>query len=319
MSVLSPQSSKQNDEHLTNLREVMGVMQHHDAVTGTEKQHVANDYARLLQTAIDKCSAVIKTTLNQLTIDWTNSKVRQNDELDPKYEFEFETCADLNISSCMISEQSDKFTVTVYSPLARSTLDYIRIPIKNGSYEVMDYRNVPVASQIVPIPENVRKLQYRLAESDVELVFAASELPPLGYKSYFVQRKSGQPTEYTEETAEPSVQLLQDDAGIGLTSGQSITIGNRFLNLTFDANGLLSHATSEDAQIQVKQNFYVYKAYIGVNYPSEKRSSGAYIFRPNVTESSPVVSRADIRVYRGDIVDEVHQVNAVCLIIWQSS
>lgn len=26
----------------------MGVMQHHDAVTGTEKQLVANDYSRIL-------------------------------------------------------------------------------------------------------------------------------------------------------------------------------------------------------------------------------------------------------------------------------
>jgi len=35
-------------EDLSSLREAMGVMQHHDAITGTEKQHVADDYARLL-------------------------------------------------------------------------------------------------------------------------------------------------------------------------------------------------------------------------------------------------------------------------------
>ena len=28
------------------LREAMGVAQHHDAVSGTSKQHVANDYAK---------------------------------------------------------------------------------------------------------------------------------------------------------------------------------------------------------------------------------------------------------------------------------
>lgn len=28
------------------LRRAMGTMQHHDAVTGTEKQHVAEDYAQ---------------------------------------------------------------------------------------------------------------------------------------------------------------------------------------------------------------------------------------------------------------------------------
>lgn len=40
---------------ITALRETMGVMQHHDAITGTEKQHVANDYARLLSEAIEEC------------------------------------------------------------------------------------------------------------------------------------------------------------------------------------------------------------------------------------------------------------------------
>lgn len=312
LSALSPQPNKQAEEHLTNLREVMGVMQHHDAVTGTEKQHVANDYARLLQMAIDKCSAVIKTTLNQLTIDWSGTKIKRNDDYDPKYEFEFETCADLNISSCTISEQSDKFTVTVYSPLARSTIDYVRIPVKNGSYEVLDYRNVPVPSQIVAIPENVRNLQYRKAESDAELVFAANELPPLGYKSYFIQRKANHQNPNNEQAIEPSVLLMQDDATIEADNhraGATITIGNKYLNLTFDENGLLSHATTEDAQLQVKQNFYVYKAYIGANYPSDKRSSGAYIFRPNVTEASSVVNRAEVEVFRGEIVDEIHQVN----------
>lgn len=37
-----------HDEELENFREAMGIMQHHDAVTGTEKQFVAEDYARIL-------------------------------------------------------------------------------------------------------------------------------------------------------------------------------------------------------------------------------------------------------------------------------
>jgi hypothetical protein len=31
----------------------MGLAQHHDAVSGTEKQHVANDYAQRLSDGID--------------------------------------------------------------------------------------------------------------------------------------------------------------------------------------------------------------------------------------------------------------------------
>jgi hypothetical protein len=34
--------------------EAMGLAQHHDAVSGTEKQHVANDYAQRLSDGIDR-------------------------------------------------------------------------------------------------------------------------------------------------------------------------------------------------------------------------------------------------------------------------
>ena len=48
---------------LIAMREAMGVMQHHDAVTGTEKQHVAHDYARILTEGMDECSIVNEAAL----------------------------------------------------------------------------------------------------------------------------------------------------------------------------------------------------------------------------------------------------------------
>ena len=41
-------TNQPDNKELQLFREAMGVMQHHDAVTGTEKQHVAQDYARVL-------------------------------------------------------------------------------------------------------------------------------------------------------------------------------------------------------------------------------------------------------------------------------
>jgi len=40
------------------MKEAMAVLQHHDAVTGTEKQHVANDYARLLHMGVEECHKI---------------------------------------------------------------------------------------------------------------------------------------------------------------------------------------------------------------------------------------------------------------------
>lgn len=45
----------------------MGVMQHHDAVTGTEKEHVAHDYSRLLSNAMDNCQGAATAALEYVT------------------------------------------------------------------------------------------------------------------------------------------------------------------------------------------------------------------------------------------------------------
>jgi hypothetical protein len=46
----------QDSEHSsTILRDAMAVAQHHDAVTGTEKQHVAYDYAKRLSMGAEQC------------------------------------------------------------------------------------------------------------------------------------------------------------------------------------------------------------------------------------------------------------------------
>lgn len=51
------------EEDLTPLKEAMGIMQHHDAITGTEKQHVAQDYARILTAAMNVADSNIDEIL----------------------------------------------------------------------------------------------------------------------------------------------------------------------------------------------------------------------------------------------------------------
>lgn len=289
----------------------MGIMQHHDAVTGTEKQHVADDYAYLLQEAIDLCSLNTRETLNQLTIEEDNLMRDRAAAYNPNNRFDFETCENLNISACYVSENNERFIVTLYNPLAHSTFQYVRVPVEDGNdYIVKDYRDVPVLSQLVPISNEVQSLKFRISKSVVELVFLASELPPLGYKSYFIENIAS-----NSEANEPNVLVVLDE---GFQSDQPVmadvvdlngpvTIGNKYLNITFDQNGLLNSLHGNGQSMNVKQNFYTYEAAIGDNEEFANRSSGAYIFRPNVTEAQPIATKATIRVINGPVVDEVHQ------------
>lgn len=53
----------QDEARITELREAMGVMQHHDAITGTMKDHVAQDYARMLNLAIGSSRVAAETAI----------------------------------------------------------------------------------------------------------------------------------------------------------------------------------------------------------------------------------------------------------------
>lgn len=297
------------ETHLSMLRRAMGVMQHHDAVTGTEKQHVANDYSRLLSLSMAACGANTKSSLNQFTtgkIPQPQLGKRRRAEHPPTrtdyLEFEFNSCQNLNISSCETTENATQFMVTVYNPLAHATYQYIRVPVGGQKYEVRDYRNIVVPSQLVPVPKTILDLDFRQSEAKYEIVFQANEVPGLGYKSYYITKLSND-VDIDEDMSSPEVVHIKRE------SDKRTVIGNEFLNVTFDVNGLLSEITVDGVNNKLSQNFLYYKGAIGDNGSFENRSSGAYIFRPEPKSKEKIISKeVTIEVYRGEMVDEVHQV-----------
>ncbi|XP_053677468.1 lysosomal alpha-mannosidase [Anopheles nili] len=290
LTALAPIKESHMEPHLSVLREAMGVMQHHDAITGTEKQHVANDYARMLFRAVKACGANTQVVLNQLLHPDEGSVADR-----PKYTFAFESCHLLNVSKCELTELKDSFTVTLYNPLAHAGHEYVRVPVSGGRYIVRDYRNVEVSAQLVPIPESVLNLAYRFSNATAELVFLANELPPLGFKSYFVTRAIDSLDDFLHEMSTPPA------------ASPEVTIGNRYLNVSFDSNGFLSTITIDGVTNRLRQTFVYYEGALGNNEEFRNRSSGAYIFRPNGTERT-VTETVQLKVVKGPTVQEVHQV-----------
>ncbi|XP_049884045.1 lysosomal alpha-mannosidase-like isoform X1 [Pectinophora gossypiella] len=162
---------------LNELKGAMGIMQHHDAITGTEKQHVTHDYVRLLDAAIEDAITIARQAFN---------KMIQGDALKPPI-LSYDRCR-LNESSCHTSEQSQQFVVTVYNHLAWQVNEPIRIPVLDGNYAVYAPNGDLIVSQLVDIPEAVKRLPSRKSSATHEIVFIA-HLHPLSYKNFYVTKK----------------------------------------------------------------------------------------------------------------------------------
>lgn len=259
---------------LNALREAMGVMQHHDAITGTEKQHVADDYARQLDRAMDECDIITTAAINKLLES-------PNITLTP--------CPLVNISQCHYTETQKLFVVTVYNPLSRPVDKILRIPIKGNSYGVNDSQGYKYPVQLIPIPDFIRNIPGRVSVADTELIFLADNLPPLGWKSFVVHSSEGNKVNKVNTPDKSSVHNFKDTA----------------FNINPDT-GLLTSIQINGVSINVSQNFYYYNGFVGDNKKFVNRSSGAYIFRPK-GPLEKVTDKVDYQVYQGEIVSEVHQ------------
>ncbi|XP_026462046.1 lysosomal alpha-mannosidase-like isoform X2 [Ctenocephalides felis] len=298
---------KNEPDSLELLREAMGVMQHHDAITGTEKQHVAEDYARLLHDAVSGCAESAGDAIRKIFANATNVSSQYNKMA---LNMELQTCPGLNISQCSYTESEDNFVVTLYNPLARSRKQFVRLPVQAGtqdaqiSYTVMDHNGATVPSQLVPVPVFVRNLPGRTAKTTAELVFAA-DIPAVGVASYFVHRQKSKNT--GEENAD---YLYANLKSAEYKDADQIVLGSSTLSLTLSTStGRIFNASFNGTELPLEQEFVYYRGASGNNEVFENRSSGAYIFRPNGTAHPFLNGKEPVKfdMVAGDLVDEVHQ------------
>ncbi|XP_052655960.1 lysosomal alpha-mannosidase isoform X1 [Harpia harpyja] len=261
------------------LREAVAVAQHHDAVTGTEKQHVADDYARQLAAGWESCQLLVANALASL------SGSKEN----------FVFCNALNISICPLTEAAGRFTVIFYNPLGRHVSWPIRLPVNGASYAVTDPQGQPVPSEVVPISNFTHRLRGDGSSATRELLFQASA-PPLGFSTFTVSRMS---------RGDPRVPPAQTPV-----LSQPREIQNEHVRVLFDPlTGHLKEIQNLDKSISlpVFQSFYWYNASIGND--ETPQASGAYIFRPNSSEPIPVSGSKQVSTYlvKNRLVQEVHQ------------
>ncbi|CAL1531573.1 unnamed protein product [Lymnaea stagnalis] len=273
---------------LQHLAEVLGVAQHHDAVSGTEKQAVAFDYAERLADGVNGAQNVVQ---DAYTI-WMSS----GSESAPQQVF----CQSLNISICNVSQNSNNFQVTFYNPLVHPVSYTARLPVPGTRYVVYKEDGATtVTSDVLPIPSSALDLKSHKTGATVNQLVFLAQVPALGYVTYFVktQSKNKPLTFKTEMNTEPVAEPNDN------------VISGKYVQVTFDSSGNLKSITNRTTGVTVPllQNILYYQGYTGNNSGGVNQASGAYIFRPTSNTPSQVPLKTWGGIVRGAVVQEAYQ------------
>ena len=265
------------------LTKAMGLAQHHDAVTGTEKQHVANDYAMRLHIGQTECMRVVSDSMSKLTDKAGSAPLL------------FEFCEYLNISVCEASE-SGSFDVIIYNPLARERTAYVSLPLQSPNITVLAPNGSAIIFDVFPVSNATASVRRDRGNAPYTLLFSAA-VPPLGFATYFVRAAGSD---------------QKDKVQSNLKEPEAVIIQNEHLQVAFDeTTGHVQSIVNLDRKLTVTldQQLFWYNASTG-NINSTQ-ASGAYIFRPNSSNVFPMNSnnnKATIQVLTGKVVQEVRQV-----------
>ncbi|KAK4410705.1 putative alpha-mannosidase [Sesamum angolense] len=207
-----------------SLADALAIAQHHDAVTGTEKQHVANDYAKRLSIGYKECPL-------------------------------------LNISYCPASEVDlslgKKLVVLVYNSLGWKRTGVVRIPVINDNIVVKDSTGKLITSQFLPIVDaltTMRKFytsaytgEFPSTSPMYWLAFTAM-VPPVGFSTYVISSASAsiKPISYVFDGSQTS----------------AIEIGSGNLKLIYSGdNGKLMQYTNSRSLVNISlEQSYIYYA-----------------------------------------------------------
>ncbi|KAI4986134.1 hypothetical protein ZWY2020_018764 [Hordeum vulgare] len=256
-----------------SLGDALALAQHHDAVTGTEKQHVANDYAKRLSIGYKKAEELVSTSLACLSESGSNSRCSSPTT-------KFGQCPLLNITYCPPSElnfsQGKSLVVLVYNSLGWKREDVLRIPGRE-----IESHLLPIANASSDLRE--RHVKAYLGTSPAAkpkfwVAFPAS-VAPLGFSTYFISAERDQVNSISFILIYTRIERITRKVGIG----------QGYLKLQYDAAGALSHYSDSKTRQLLTLAFVCFSWTVGF---------WAYIFSPKGVV--PIKTDGQItRVYKG--------------------
>ncbi|KAF9622793.1 hypothetical protein IFM89_034028 [Coptis chinensis] len=285
-----------------SLGDALGIAQHHDAVTGTAKQHTTNDYAKRLARGASEAETIVDLALSCL-INSSSSKPCAAPAV------KFRQCQLLNISYCPPTEEEildgKSLVVVAYNSLGWTRTDIIRIPVNDGNLVVQDSKGILVEVQYLDMDNatsNLRSFYTKayLGQSTGQppkywLLFQAS-VPPLGWNTYFISKAGGR-----------GRRRMGFHSIKAASQNETIEVGPGDLKMHFSStSGQLTRMVNirTGVDIPIQQSYLWYGSSSG---DMDSQASGAYIFRPNGSPPVPISRSVPLKIVRGPLVDEIHQ------------
>lgn len=281
------------------LGDALGTAQHHDAITGTAKQHTTDDYAKRLAIGASEAETVVDSAFSCLVSSNKNCSAHM---------LSFRQCQLLNISFCPPTEedipQKKSLVVVAYNPLGWDRTDIIKIPVHDANLVVRDYMGKIVESQFVKLDNITRNLRdfYVKAYTGISpkevpkyWLFFHVSVPPLSWNTYFISKAS----KIVNRSLVSSYDLPQNEI---------VEIGPGSLKLSFStASGQLKRMSNSKTKVDIPvQQSYLWYGSSGGS-AENSQCSGAYIFRPNGSPPVIVSRSVPLKIIRGPLVHEVHQ------------
>ena len=302
-----------------SLEGTIGVATHHDGMSGTERQDVADDYEqRISESHIEAEVGVAKGLSNLLGNDITLGHCNCNSGVGA-------IAGDcLNISMCAYTTGRTSFQVVAWNSQGQASEQVIRVPVTGPGYSVSSVANEShkIASQLIPLTKRDYELPLlyltydelkndtivrRTENKDTHVLIFSAKLPPVGYETFEVKMVAPTAPTAVEISTEVPVDVNK-------------RYGNGYYEIEINsANGMVEmlHNVAENKSTPFSIDWGWYNSSVGgctkgvskgMN-PCSGQSSGAYMFRPNTSNvfATGPAETVVTEVVEGALVTEIRQ------------
>ena len=286
-------------DKLREARRNLGLFLHHDAITGTSRFHVAQDYENKLYKAYENAQLVMQIGAQFLL---TKGKLDSDPILQPELIRDDPRVSSLHQA---VNFNEDGTRIVLFNPTAQQRSEFVEFITTSADLEIKNSKRQSIPFQINP----VFAASTEVSPTSFEIVFLA-DIPPLSLETFIFKKAVKNEKKYwakismyntKELIVSPELMFEQEKPQWRVNINQGVLIENDYIAAEFRTfKGTLSKITDKSSQTTTKINLE-FKHYTS-------RGSGAYIFFPagparDIIQTTPVV-----RVIEGPFTSEVQAV-----------